>query len=106
LLLKRIALRGSARAVGAHVCGARRINRHAHVAAIDDQEHFAPAGAKKFGFTLCAERVSQPPRAGRRRVKCIFSSKRLRNSLSDEVQLSVAKFSSPLGGLFAAFLLS
>jgi len=39
-------------------------------------------------------------------AESIFSSKRLRNSLFDEVQLLVANFSTPLGGLFARLLVS
>ena len=48
LFLKRIALRGRARAVGAHVCGARGVFSDAHVVRKNDLNFFAPAGAKWF----------------------------------------------------------
>ena len=48
LFLKRNALRGSARTVGAHVCGARGVFSDAHVVRKNDLNFFAPAGAKWF----------------------------------------------------------
>ena len=39
-------------------CGARRINRHAHVAAIYDQDYLPPAGGKVCDAFWCVMRVS------------------------------------------------
>jgi len=57
LFFEGVALRGSARAVGAHVCGARGVKSNAHVVGFYDQDHFASADAKVVCGALAAENL-------------------------------------------------